>query len=101
MIIIVLCGCYIIAQNIPKQLSQHLNTCFENGDRKLKDTSDAGIKKNLSFELSKLTQISHLEDLNAFDELNEWFDFIKEKTLSQETTLTNEINLLNIPSAVG
>ena len=29
------------------------------------------------------------------------FDFIKEKTLSQETTLTNEINLLNIPSAVG
>ena len=88
-------------QNIPKQLSQHLKTCFENGDRKLKDTSDAGIKKNLSFELSKLTQISHLEDLNAFDELNEWFDFIKEKTLSQETTLTNEINLLNIPSAVG
>ena len=67
-------------KNIPKELSTHLKTCFDNGDRHLRDTNETGIKKNLNFELSKITEIHHLKSLNAYDEINDWFNYIKEKS---------------------
>lgn len=67
-------------RNIPKELSTHLKACFDNGDRQLRDTNETGIKKNLNFELSKITEIHHLKSLNAYDEINEWFDYIKSHT---------------------
>lgn len=63
--------------DIPKKLNLHLKTCYANGDVSLKEYSVNEIKKKFNLELSKHISIELLKDLNAYDEVNEWFKYIK------------------------
>lgn len=65
-------------RDIPKDLNKHLKMCYENGDKGLKNYGVDNIKDNLNLELSKHLNIDLLKDINAFEEVNRWFEDIFE-----------------------
>lgn len=70
--------------NIPKSLSAHLKECYKNGDRNLKEYNEKEIKRKFNLELSKDLSVGLLQDMDAYTEINEWFEHIK--------TVTCEVN---------
>ena len=68
-------------KNIPKSLSLHLKKCYENGDRGLKEYSEKEIKRKFNLELSKKLSIELLQEMDAYTEINEWFEHIKSSAI--------------------
>ncbi|WP_201581402.1 hypothetical protein [Psychrobacter glacincola] len=63
--------------NIPKSLSAHLKECYKNGDRNLKEYNEKEIKRKFNLELSKDLSVGLLQDMDAYTEINEWFEHIR------------------------
>lgn len=65
--------------DIPKKLSEHLKTCYLQGDSHLRDYKSEQIKKKFNSDLSKLLTKDLLIDLGVYDEVNSWIHYIQEK----------------------
>ena len=64
-------------KDIPKNLNIHLKGCYANGDINLKEYSQSEIKKKFNLELSKHLSVELLQDMDAYTEINGWFEHIK------------------------
>ena len=65
--------------DIPKKLSEHLKTCYVQGDSHLKDYKSEQIKKKFNSDLSKLLTKDLLIDLGVYEEVSSWIHHIQEK----------------------
>lgn len=70
-------------KDIPKNLNIHLKGCYANGDINLKEYSQSEIKKKFNLELSKHLSVELLQDMDAYTEINGWFEHIKTRACHQ------------------
>lgn len=65
------------SRDIPKELSQFLKTKKAAGNSNIKDEGESSIKNIFSSVLSKHMTEQLFKELNAYDEVNGWFEQIK------------------------
>lgn len=65
-------------KDIPRDLSAFLKTLKANGNSEIRDEGTASIKRIFSTRAAPLMTIDLLHELEAHDEVNAWFDKIKE-----------------------
>lgn len=66
-----------VSHDVPKGLNSFLINLSESEGMEIKNHSVSKIKSKLAQEAAKLMTTDLLEDLNAFDEVNGWFNKIK------------------------
>lgn len=66
-----------VSHDIPKELNSFLKNLSERENREIKNHSTSKIKSKFAQEAAKLMTTELLEDLNAYDEVNGWFNKIK------------------------
>ncbi|MWP48033.1 hypothetical protein [Gilliamella sp. Pas-s27] len=64
-------------KNIPEELSAFLKSEKEAGNQAIKNESASKIKEVFANQLSKKMKKELFEELNAYDEVNGWFEQIK------------------------
>lgn len=65
-------------KNVPKDLSDFLKTLKADGNDQIRDESQGSIKRVLSTRGAPLMTLDLLRELDAYDEVNGWFERIKE-----------------------
>jgi DNA-binding transcriptional regulator GbsR (MarR family) len=65
-------------KNVPKELSVFLKALKAAGNTQIRDEGQASIKRIFSSQAAPLMTIEHLHELEAYEEVNGWFEKLKE-----------------------